>query len=352
MRIFGDNFSPKTIINMALSNSKKQKIAESVIKVLFKRFSSFPEHYENNRNAPFHVAFLNAFSDKLNGRVHNIPDYISLSSWLHGLNTTLGQSFFETTAHILCDGDKRDFNNVQIYESQKYAIDDIITKLKNSSKPPSVNKENEIIMKNAHGNIVEGTRFTADCIFENDNEIVAIELKSVRPNSGEMKGEKQKILNAKAVLKNRFPQKRIKYYFGFPFDPTSKTDTGYNKTRFLDYLVEAKKFCDEEEVLIGDELWSYLAGSENTMTELIHIINRIATPDFMENFNKIQEIGNERLEDCRQLLESWYLYSEIEILNNIENIKNNKELNRILYNKIFKTNGEYNTNRLQLLNIV
>ena len=29
--------------------------------------------------------------------------YISLSCWLQGFNTSLGQSFFESVAHILCD---------------------------------------------------------------------------------------------------------------------------------------------------------------------------------------------------------------------------------------------------------
>jgi len=79
---------------MPLSNNLKEKIAFEVIKTLVIRFENFPEDASNNRNAPFHEAFLKAFTDKLEGKVSDVPFFISLSSWLQGLNTTLGQTFF------------------------------------------------------------------------------------------------------------------------------------------------------------------------------------------------------------------------------------------------------------------
>ena len=79
----------------------KEKIALEVIRTLYHRFNNFPENADKNRNAPFHEAFLKAFSDKLQGKVPDTPFFISLSSWLHGLNTTLGQSFFEKVSHHL-----------------------------------------------------------------------------------------------------------------------------------------------------------------------------------------------------------------------------------------------------------
>lgn len=334
---------------MALTNSKKELIARNVIKVLYSRFASFPENSDNNRNAPFHIAFLNAFRDKLNGRVQNIPDYISLSSWLHGLNTTLGQSFFETTAHILCDGEKRDFKGKQIYSNQVSAIADIMIDLKNGTELPSLTRENQIISNNANGDLQVASNFTADCFFETDDKVVAIELKSVRPNSGEMRGEKQKILQSKAALQYIYPTKEINYFFGFPFDPTSETDTGYNKSRFLNYLVEAKKFCNEDEILIGDELWSYLSDYQNTMAEILAIINSIATPNFMDLFNQIQDVTVENIENCRSIFESWHLYSEIEISNRVNRLLMDESKKRILNQRIFKTDGTYNEKRSQLL---
>lgn len=327
-----------------ITERKKELIAQTVIKILVSRFSSFPEDGNNNRNAPFHVAFLNAFSDKLNGRVRDIPDYISLSSWLQGLNTSLGQSFFESVAHILCDGEKKDFKGKTIFSNQVNAIAEIMIDLKNSSQQASLEREDEIIISNRHGETQNASNFTADCFYETDNEVVAIELKSVRPNSGEMRGEKQKILQAKAVLQELYPNKTIKYFFGFPFDPTSSTYSGYDKQRFIEYLVEAEKFVDKSELLIADELWSFLLGEQNgVMDELIHIINTIATPEFMEKYSTIQD----KRHGYENILSDWYLTTEKFIFDNRNRLHGNS-FRRIFNQNIFKTDGSYNDKRYEL----
>lgn len=327
-----------------IDTRKKEQIAQVVIKILVSRFLSFPEDGNNNRNAPFHVAFLNAFSDKLDGRVRDIPDYISLSSWLQGLNTSLGQTFFESVAHILCDGEKKDFKNNSIYTNQVNAISDIMIDLKNAIHQPSLSRENCIISNNRNGNTQHASNFTADCFYETDNEVVAIELKSVRPNSGEMRGEKQKILQAKAVLQELYPNKAINYFFGFPFDPTSLTDTGYDKNRFINYLVEAEKFIDSSEILIADELWSFLLGEQNgVMDELINIINRIATPAFMDKYNSIQN----KSQGYADILQEWFLASEYYIYENSYRIEGTTN-KRIANQCVFKTDGNYNEKRYEL----
>ena len=336
---------------MALRRDQKERIAQIVVKVLYSRFHSFPESSVDNRNAPFHVAFLNAFCDRLVGRVVDIPDYIGLSSWLHGLNTSLGQTFFESVAHILCEGEKRTFSGDQIYTRQLEAISGLMIDLKNGERRPSVQEENRIIFENANGSLQLASQFTVDCFFETDDEVIAIELKSVRPNSGEMRGEKQKILQSKAVLQRVYPSKRIHYYFGFPFDPTSSEETSSNKLRFIRYLIETEKFCDPNEILIADELWSYLSGSENTMSEILTIINAIATPAFMEEFERIQNGTFMKLEEKRSLLERWYLYSEIAIMNRLSrgNILLSCSDRRILNQHVFRPDGSYNENRMRLL---
>jgi len=88
------------------SAEKTQKISEVVIKILYRRFEEFPSDLSRNRNAPFHKAFLQAFYDKMDRYQINNYELIGLSSWLHGLNTTLGQVFFEKVAHILSGGEK------------------------------------------------------------------------------------------------------------------------------------------------------------------------------------------------------------------------------------------------------
>ena len=134
-----------------MNDLKKEKIAIETIKVLRSRFESFPEDSSNNRNAPFHEAFIGAFRDKFEeNQITDISYLVSLSSWLHGLSTTLGQNFFENTAFILSDGYKKGFtekenNRLQITQGQKNAVDEIFTDLKNSNNSPNLNEENEII---------------------------------------------------------------------------------------------------------------------------------------------------------------------------------------------------------------
>ncbi|MDD5615039.1 MAG: TdeIII family type II restriction endonuclease [Candidatus Methanoperedens sp.] len=342
-----------------IENSKKERIAIEVIKTLFSRFENFPEDASNNRNAPFHEAFLRAFSDKLNNRVSDIPFFISLSSWLHGLNTTLGQSFFESVAHILSDGYKKEFTRnrntlLKVSQIQKRAISDIMTDLKNGTENPNLNRENGLIFNATTQADFEANSFTVDVYVESDTEIIAIELKSVRPNSGEMGGEKQKILQAKATLYIEFPGKEIHYYIGFPFDPTSDTPTGHDKARFLDYLVDGSKYFALDEVLLAKELWDFLSGDNNTMEQILEIINAIATPEFMNKYNYLNENQN-RLNDTENyinLLQKWFLFREIDLLSNNsmiqQKIRGISKAERVFKQPILKK-GEYNFTRYDSL---
>lgn len=101
-----------------LDTEKIQSISLEVIKVLKKRFDNFPGEIGITRNAPFHKAFLGAFSGVLDDSGTDVDQLLTMSSGIHRLNTILGQSFFENVANILCDGEKRTFKNKKIYEKQ------------------------------------------------------------------------------------------------------------------------------------------------------------------------------------------------------------------------------------------
>lgn len=337
-----------------LDDDKKEKISYVIIKTLYSKFNDFPEDASNNRNAPFHTAFLNAFKTKFEGKVSDIPFFISLSSWFHGLNTTLGQTFFEKAAHILSDGLKKEDKTCRISRQQQTAISDIITDLKNNERKPDLAQENELIYRENRPLNKAVPNFTADCYYDDNEKIVAIELKTVKPNSSVFKGEKEKILTAKAGLKNANPNKAIYYYLGFPFDPLSETPYGYYKVRFMNYSVDFKKFFSQEEVLLGEELWSFLSGEKETMKQLIELINTIATPKFIDEYNYINNSENKLTEKEKFLesLKSWNLISEMKLINNeekiIEKIKDDKRLLRIFNQPILK-DGVYNTERFQRL---
>lgn len=343
---------------MALSNQIKEKISIEVIKTLVTRFESFPEDASNNRNAPFHEEFLRAFSDKLQDKVSDTPFFISLSSWLHGLNTTLGQTFFENVAHHLCNGEKREYTskklgNLQITETQKQNISSIVTDLSNTTQTPDLNRENGLLFQNYTTPLVSALDFSADVFIEDIDSIIAIELKSVKPNSGEMRGEKQKILEGKTALYRHFHGKQIHFYIGFPFDPTVnprvESVTSYDKTRFLDSIINMTKYFAPNETLIASELWDFLSGQVNTMEEILQIINSISTTSFLENFRLLNDNSQRRNPAYSTLLQEWNLFSELELIQNdtvlIQKIGKNKTLNRIYNKKVFDNKGNYTKDR-------
>ncbi|KAF0129151.1 MAG: Type II site-specific deoxyribonuclease [Bacteroidetes bacterium] len=343
---------------MALTHNQKEKISIEVIKTLVTRFESFPEDASNNRNAPFHESFLKAFTDKLHGRVSDTPFFISLSSWLQGLNTTLGQTFFENVAHHLSNGEKREYTskrlgNLQIKQSQRNHIAQVIADLSNTTSTPNLNRENALLFAQYNDGVINAMDFSADVFIEDSLSVIAIELKSVKPNSGEMKGEKQKILEGKAALYNHFPGKQINFYIGFPFDPTvnpaTESVSSHSKTRFLGSIINMNKYFSISESLVANELWDLLSGQQNTMEEILTIINTVSTTSFLEKFQFLSDGGNRTNSEYITQLREWYLYSEIELINNnttiIKEIRDNKTLTRIYNKNSLDSKGNYSWDR-------
>lgn len=260
---------------MALTSNQKNRITEVAKSIFLSRIESFPDETTRVRNAPFHESFLECFKDKIKPLNIELPYLVAIASWLHGLNTSLGTSF-ESIAHILSDGYKRKFTQkfiLKVKRSQSTKIEAIIRELKANGRPDLANEDKAIFAFTSTEKEVNCLPFTADNFLETKKLIEMIEIKSVRPNSGEGRGEKQKILYGKAALKLINPQKDVSFFIGFPFDPTSDEPTTYNKERFFNYLIEFKKFFSPEEVLIGSELWDHLSGSKNTMEEILVVIS-------------------------------------------------------------------------------
>lgn len=193
---------------------------------------------------------------------------------------------------------------------------------------------------------------------EDENIIEAIELKTVRPNAGEMRGEKSKILHAKAALKYNSLKKEIYFYIGFPFDPTNTNPTGSDKQSFISINVEFEKYFDESEILLGPELWNHLSGSRGTMEEILKIINSIATPQFKEFYELVRKRHNyiKNQELYKQVLSEWFLFREIGIVNNWKTILENaikqgdEKLVRRTYNRVvFDSKYNYQTDNVYLL---
>ncbi len=264
---------------------------------------------------------------------------------MHGLNTTLGQTFFENIAHHISNGEKREYTskrlgNLQITQRQRNIISQIIADLSNSTQKPNLERENELLFVDYEDKLIDAMDFSADVFVLDDDAVCAIELKSVKPNSGEMKGEKQKILEGKAALYRYFQDKKIKFFIGFPFDPTvdteNESETSFDKDKFLGQIINMTKFFDKAETLVASELWNFLSGESQTMEQILEIINKISTVDFMDKYMYLLNNANRLDNDYKEIIKDWYLFSELELIQNDatikEKIKDNKRLKRI-YNK-------------------
>ncbi|OFZ65969.1 MAG: hypothetical protein A2V79_03420 [Betaproteobacteria bacterium RBG_16_56_24] len=254
-----------------LTQDQQNRISEIIKSILVKRREKFPSSTVVVRNAPFHDLVLKAFEERLKPYEISTGQLIAISSWFHGLSTSLGTGY-EHIAHILSGGYKRSFTKEftgKISEYQEQEINAIISSLKKNGAPNLELENEKLFSASESGKLTEALGFTIDVFIEQANKIVAVEVKSVRPNSGEGRGEKQKILHGKAVLKRAYPDKAIEFYVGFPFDPTASQATEYNKERFINHLVEFKKFFDPHEILIGPELWNKLSGKAGTMEAIL-----------------------------------------------------------------------------------
>jgi hypothetical protein len=343
---------------ITISPKKQEAIALEVIRMLYAELTEIPKNFTDNGHSPFHKAFLNVLKPKLDMEV-NKPNFILSDSLLYDMNPSLWQTFFENVAHILSDGEKREFTDkkrkrLTITARQRDIVSAIMSDLKNSVRTPNQSEEDERLLATPNdGEEIDAQDFTADNFVETDEYIEAIELKSVRPNSGEMQGEKRKILTAKAALRKQYPLKNISFYFGFPFDPWSAVPTGHNKDLFLQKLIEGKKYLDPNEVLLASELWDKLSGQSNTMEQLLQIINSIASPDFLDRYEFLVDPTNiySNREYYIQRLEAWGLWREKMIIENIDVLRSkpkNRSLERSLNNPLFNK-GEYNLNRYETL---
>ena len=92
------------------------------------------------------------------------------------------------------------------------------------------------------------------------------------------------------------------------------------------------------------------------MEQILAIINSIATVEFMNEYNFLNEQQNKIANPLkyREILLRWNLFSEIELFDNeselLKQIKNNKSSMKIFNQMIFK-DGKYRQDRYESLRI-
>ena len=170
---------------MALLPAKKAKIKDILKQSIINKFNKYkPE----SSNMPFHYRLLG-------------KDRMALYSFIQSLNTTFGTSIYEPVVkelardNFLCVETQAHPYNV-IYSDAQVKIQQIINDLSTSIREP--NKEQELLeisKVNKSGTLNKVKLTKIDILLQSkSNELFLIDMKTVKPNIGELKGLKRTML--------------------------------------------------------------------------------------------------------------------------------------------------------------
>ncbi len=215
---------------------------------------------------------------------------MALFSFIQSLNTTFGTSIYEPVAIALAEerfktatAQAKPHNLIS--EEAHRQIQTIMTGLITADTNP--NKPNEIaqIRKVCHKGQMNKVKLTkVDIWLESyDDELILIDMKTVKPNIVEFKGFKRTLLEWVAAETAKNPGINIKTIIGIPYNP-------YEPEPYNRWTMKGM-FDLPHEVLVAEELWEFIGG-EGTYQDLLdcfEIVGIELRPEIDEHFAKFNE---------------------------------------------------------------
>lgn len=210
---------------------------------------------------PFHIRLL----DK---------DRMALFSFIQSINTTLGTSVFEQIAAVIAAphfkraiNQYRDFNNTISTAAQR-VIQEIVNDLEATTKKPNKYAETAAILKVAQtGTIRKIKRPRIDLFLEsNDGTEYYFDLKTAKPNIGEILGFKRKLLEWVAIRGAISPTSNIQTRLAIPYNP-------YEPEPYRRWTFQGM-FDLANEMLVADGFWNFLGG-DNTYSQLLEVFEEV-----------------------------------------------------------------------------
>jgi hypothetical protein len=165
---------------------------------------------------------------------------------------------------------------------------------------------------------------------------------------------KRKALVLVENLKRNYKGINIVYFLSFPFEPFYWSESEITKIIKKAALPFGFNYFSKNEVLIGNEFWNYISAETDTIFHLKRILDNIATSEFISKYQFINEPKNKDKDFKRytQILEEWYLFSDVDLCRRDEKIKSGlgqqTRAMRIYYQSLFNNEG-YNYNRQNFL---
>ncbi len=215
-------------------------------------------------------------------------DRVALFSFIHSINTSLGQDFFEDTAMIVARPHfarvvKQYSPGKAISSDAQRVIQTLIDGLANGRMLP--NKANEVsqVLAVARSGTTEETETPlVDLFLESSNgDEYYIELKTVKPNKEDFKGFKKTLLDWVAIRGKENPAAKIHTLLAFAYNP--------NDPKPYHWMTSAKMLDGKNDLLVAEEFWNFLGG-ENTYQNLLDVFEQVGIalrPEIDAKFAKL-----------------------------------------------------------------
>lgn len=217
----------------------REKVIE-ILKIALRE--KFRNYAPESNSMPFHTRLLG-------------KDRLALYSFIHSLITNFGTSIFEPVAIVLSEDRFKTIKTHQkiggyISSETQKTIQRIMDQLITAEILPNKPKEIDEIKKVCKtGESIKVKPTLADIVLESfEDEIIFIDMKTVKPNRGNFKEFKRTLLEWVGVALNENPQRKVQSMLAIPYNPYEPES--YNRWTMrgmidLDYeLKVAKEFWD------------------------------------------------------------------------------------------------------------
>ncbi len=237
---------------MPLNKQLANKIKDLLLKIIRKKLSSYnPE----TRSMPFHYKLLG-------------KDRMALFSFIHSVNTMLGQSVFEQIGKLIAEpGAERavaQYKEMEGYISTEavLVIDKIIRDLRTEKRKPNKQRETlEVLKASREGDLREKLKRRVDLFVKTRaGDEYYFEIKTAKPNINEFSSIKKQLLEWIAMRGSQSQDVLIKTILAIPYNP-------YEPKPYERWTLQGL-FDLEEELLVGKEFWDFL-GQKGTYEDLL-----------------------------------------------------------------------------------
>ncbi len=241
---------------MGLTKKQQEEIKQYLIEKIRKKLENYrPE----TKAMPFHYRLLG-------------KDRMALFSFIHSVNTMLGQSIFEHIGKLIAKAKQKEaidqYKGLEGFISKEAVLtDQIMRDLRAARRTPNKEKETEeILVVASKGDLGRKLKKRVDLFVKTqDGTEYYFELKSAKPNINEFTGIKRQLLEWIALRGSEEKGVRIKTIVAIPYNP-------YEPEPYERWTLQGL-FDLKEEVLVGEEFWNFLGG-KNTYHDLLSVFEK------------------------------------------------------------------------------